>query len=371
MFASCLSPRFLLTFLPLPPNSKGNTKMSETLKYFVVNAFTSRAFSGNPATVVMVPQKFLGESESDAFVNYFQKLAGEVSNVETAFVLPPDQHKTDYRLRFFTKSKETTFCGHATIAAAHVLSTEFNFPSDHIYFSTKSGVVVVKCSNRKQFELDLHPTLPLAVAPFDTPSGVNQLWDALVPALTSGGKAKRDIQNIAPPASIVYHESSMNLIIVFDNVASILRIAPDSLELMDAVKKALGSLNVLKVTITGSPKIGNASQQAGAAKPLIGNTASTDEEQHWRKYDFVTRLFAPWIGITEDAVSGATHAILAQYWRSIPAGKNLKNKKSLLCFQPSPRGGEILINIHGERVGVAGEAVTICAGCVSSTLSKL
>ncbi|CUG49508.1 Hypothetical protein, putative [Bodo saltans] len=354
--------------------------MSETLKYFVVNAFTTRAFSGNPATVVMVPQNFLGDSESDAYVNYFQKLSGEVSNVETAFVLPPDQHKTDYRLRFFTKSKETTFCGHATIAAAHVLSTEFNFPSDHIYFSTKSGVVVVKCANRKQFELDLHPTLPLAVAPFDTPAGIQQVWDALLPALTSGSKAKKELPPIAPPshpslppASIVYHESSMNLILVFDNVASILRVSPDSLELMDAVKKTLGSMNVHKVTITGSPKI--IAQQAinstNKNTPLIANTASVDEEQHWRKYHFVTRLFAPWIGITEDAVSGATHAILAQYWRSIPAGKRLKNKKSLLCFQPSPRGGEILINIHGERVGVAGEAVTICVGCVSSTLSKL
>lgn len=352
--------------------------MSETLRYFVVNAFTARAFSGNPATVVMVPQKFLGDSESDAYVNYFQKLAGEVSNVETAFVLPPDQHKTDYRLRFFTKSKETTFCGHATIAAAHILTTEFNFPSDHIYFSTKSGVVVVKCSNRKQFELDLHPTLPAPIAPFDTPQGMRSVWDALLPALSAGSGAKKLIkpEDIQAPTSIVYHESSMNLIITFDSVAPVLRVAPDALKLLDAVRVTLGSIGVLKVTLTGTPKIGQHQQgpalpASAAAQPLMADAAASDAEQHWRKYDFVTRLFAPWIGITEDAVSGATHAILAQYWRSIPGGKALKNKKSLLCFQPSVRGGEILINLHGERVGIAGEAVTICAGCVSSTISKL
>lgn len=346
----------------------------DTLRYFVVNAFTSRPFSGNPATVVLVPQKFLGDADSDSFVVYFQKLAGEVSNVETAFVLPPDQQKTDYRLRFFTKSKETSFCGHATIAAAHILSTEFNFPSDHIYFSTRSGVVVVKCSNRKHFELDLHPTLPalLSNAPpasmspaasttlVTPPDLTSALWSNLAPALFKIKTTGSSSTTYPSPRSIVYHESSQNLIIIFDSVKPVTSMAPDSLQLMDVLAKHLSHVAVQKVTVTGTPK-------------LADSSAAEDDEQRWRRYDFVTRLFAPWIGIPEDAVSGATHAILAQFWRTVPsvAGIALKNKRNLICYQPSTRGGEILLTINGDRVGVAGEAVTISTGSVSSALSRL
>ena len=137
------------------------------LQFFVVNAFSNVPFRGNPATVVIVPRELIKEHEGgdEALSSFFLRLSREVGQVETAFVLPPDQAKTDYKVRFFTKSKEMNFCGHATLAAAHVLHTEFNFPSDLIYFSTLTGVVVVKCSNKKLFELDLHPTLPQPAAP--------------------------------------------------------------------------------------------------------------------------------------------------------------------------------------------------------------
>jgi predicted PhzF superfamily epimerase YddE/YHI9 len=169
------------------------------------------------------------------------------------------------------------------------------------------------------------------------------------------------------------HETSQNLILVLNAAATVVRVKPCFSKLV-----AAAPAGVSKVTITAVPlrraavlseggyaATSSSSELAGSSRSnsVASDTIASEEESQWQKYDFVSRLFAPWIGIPEDAVSGASHAILAQFWRTRNAG--IREKSTLLCFQSSPRGGEILLSITGTRVGVSGEAVTIASGRVS------
>jgi len=73
-------------------------------------------------------------------------------------------------------------------------------------------------------------------------------------------------------------------------------------------------------------------------------------------YDFVSRFFAPWVGIDEDPVTGAAHCALTPYWAS------LTGKREMRAYQASPRGGEMTARSRGERVDLVGEAVMVAAG---------
>jgi PhzF family phenazine biosynthesis protein len=90
----------------------------------VVDAFTDRAFSGNPAAIAIVDE-FPTEAR-------MQAVASEMNLSETAFVLPRGHDR--YELRWFTPAVEVDLCGHATLAAAHVLG-------GHAVFSTRSGLL--------------------------------------------------------------------------------------------------------------------------------------------------------------------------------------------------------------------------------------
>jgi predicted PhzF superfamily epimerase YddE/YHI9 len=72
--------------------------------------------------------------------------------------------------------------------------------------------------------------------------------------------------------------------------------------------------------------------------------------------DFVSRYFAPWIGIDEDPVTGSAHCILGPYW----SGKLHKNY--LTGLQVSARGGLLRVRVSGERTYISGQAVTIFKG---------
>src|SRR5688500_15838041 len=85
----------------------------------VVDTFTDRPYAGNPAGVCIL--------ESPAPDSWMQGLAAELRHSETAFVWPEGR---EYRLRWFTPTREIDLCGHATLAAAHVLWTKAGLPAD-------------------------------------------------------------------------------------------------------------------------------------------------------------------------------------------------------------------------------------------------
>jgi PhzF family phenazine biosynthesis protein len=118
------------------------------LRYFVVDAFTDRPFSGNPAAVVP-----LSEWKDDSWL---QNVAMEMNLSETAFVVPEGD---GYRLRWFTPKVEVALCGHATLASAHALWSEDYAKIDgEIRFHTKSGLLKA-AKNQSLIELDF-PTTP-------------------------------------------------------------------------------------------------------------------------------------------------------------------------------------------------------------------
>src|ERR1041385_386438 len=106
-------------------------------RYFEVTAFATHSFRGNPAGVCP-----LLEWLDDATL---QNIAAENNLSETAFFVP--KHTGQYELRWFTPTAEVDLCGHATLAAAFVLYTEFSFSDKVIRFHSRSGVLSVTQAN--------------------------------------------------------------------------------------------------------------------------------------------------------------------------------------------------------------------------------
>lgn len=102
------------------------------LPYYVVNAFTNKVFSGNPAGVVVLDEP-INE-------NLMQKIAKENKLSETAFIL---KEKELYKIRWFTPEKEVDLCGHATLASTYVISRYLEDNLSHVTFSSKSGLLEV------------------------------------------------------------------------------------------------------------------------------------------------------------------------------------------------------------------------------------
>lgn len=108
------------------------------LPYYVVNAFTNKTFSGNPAGIVVLDEPIKEE--------LMQKIAKENKLSETAFIL---KEKDLYKIRWFTPEKEVDLCGHATLASTYVISHYLEDDLSHITFSSKSGLLEVTISSEE------------------------------------------------------------------------------------------------------------------------------------------------------------------------------------------------------------------------------
>jgi PhzF family phenazine biosynthesis protein len=229
---------------------------------------------------------------SAADENWMQKVAREMNLSETAFLY---RDNSGYQLRWFTPAVEMVLCGHATLASAHVLWEDGHCkPEETIRFFTRSGELTATRKNRWT-ELNF-PSDPVSEAP--PPDG---LITALGAEPKFIGKGKSDY-----------------LVEIADE-KTLRRLSPDF--------SALARLTENGVIVTSR------SAEAG--------------------YDFVSRLFAPAIGINEDPVTGSVHCSLTPYW-SERLGKN-----ELRAYQASDRGGVLRVALDGDRVRIAGQAVTV------------
>lgn len=197
-------------------------------------------------------------------------------------------------IRWFTPATEIDLCGHATLATAHIIYSELGFIKENIVFQSKSGTLTVT-KTRDGYELDF-PSRPAAPVEDE-----NQLTVAL------GGK----------PAELL---KARDYLAVFNSEDEVLALDPDF--------SILNSLDVHAVIAT----------------------APANEA------DFVSRFFAPSVGINEDPVTGSAHCTLIPYW------SERLGKKELHAFQRSAHGGELFCADRGERVGIAGSAVTYLKG---------
>ena len=200
-----------------------------------------------------------------------------------------------YDLRWFTPTVEVDLCGHATLASAHVLWETGQLAAGETARFHTKSGVLTAVRRGDWIELDF-PATP--DEPVDAPPG---LVDSLGASPRYVGKS------------------------VFDYLAE--------LESEEAVRSLRPDFGVMK-------KIG--------ARGVIATSRSDD-----RAFDFVSRYFAPAFGIDEDPVTGSTHCCLAPYW-----GRQL-GKTTLLARQISARGGELKLELRGDRVGIAGQAVTV------------
>ena len=260
-----------------------------TMKIYQVDSFTDKPFLGNPAGVCL-----LDEPRSDDFV---RSVAAEMNLSETAFLLTEEGGA--FRLRWFTPTTEVSLCGHATLASAHILWTEgYLSPGEEARFDTMSGRLTAK-KKSDWIEMDF----PLRqVTPTEPPE---RLLTALgVRPIYTGIRRKPDGDTY-----LIEVESE-------DLVASL---TPD-FRLM---------------------------AQTGARSVIVTSKAEG------KQYDFVSRFFAPAVGIDEDPVTGSAHCYLAPHWAE------KLGKRELTGFQVSKRTGVVRCCPQGDRVLIAGQAVTV------------
>ncbi len=216
-----------------------------------VDAFTASAFGGNPAAVCLV----LAEPSVAAM----QSLAAELGLSETAYVTSsrpaPDDDPAHFGLRWFTPRTEVDLCGHATLAAAHVLWSDGGVaPGRAIEFATRSGAL--RATRRQALiELDLPAQGP---APVALPAALHPLLGPSAPAVRAGS----------------------TLLVELEGEAAVRRLEP--------ARHVLGALDDDILIVTGRAETVAA--------------------------DFVVRVFAPRLGIDEDPVTGSAQCLAAPYW---------------------------------------------------------
>jgi PhzF family phenazine biosynthesis protein len=215
-----------------------------TLKIYQVDAFTNHIFGGNPASVCP-----LDEWISDSLM---QQIASENNQAETAFYI---KKGNNFEIRWFTPSIEVDLCGHATLAAAHVLFSHEGYKGQIINFTSyRSGPLNVYRTH------DLL-TLDFPADTITETQVTNELYAGLSKKPLTAYKGKTDYM------------------LVYDNQSAIEKIIPDFAKIA-----TLQECRGLIITAPG------------------------------KSSDFVSRFFAPQSGINEDPVTGSAHTSLTPYW---------------------------------------------------------
>jgi PhzF family phenazine biosynthesis protein len=231
-----------------------------------------------------------------------QAIAAENNLAETAFFVAEGE---GFGLRWFTPEVEVPLCGHATLASAHVLFSHLGFAGDEIVFQTHSGPLRVTRGDDGLLEMDFPARRGVEGAP----------PEALVQALG------------ARPRAVV---EGPTMLAVFDDPAAIGAMTPD----FAALARFCRPLDNIGVAIT----------------------ARHEGPEGW---DFVSRFFAPSKGIDEDPVTGGAHCALTPYWAE------RLGRTRLVGRQLSRRGGTVLCEDRGERVGLKGRCADYLVGEIS------
>lgn len=221
-----------------------------------------------------------------------QQIAAENNLSETAFFIPENDH---FHIRWFTPKTEVNLCGHATLATAHILFNEMNFQGEIISFRSKSGILTVRKTGDK-LQLDF-------------PADFVQLVDSN-PAFNEAFGVQ----------SVATHKGRTDYLLLFDSEEIIRNMKPNFHLLYES--------NARGIIVTAK-----------------GTTV-----------DFVSRFFAPGVGIDEDPVTGSAHTSLVPFWSA------RLNKTEMTAIQLSERGGQLWCTLAGDRVLISGKVVTYLKG---------
>lgn len=229
--------------------------------------------------------------------SWMQRVASEMNLSETAYLAPAQD---GYDLRWFTPGAEVALCGHATLASAHILWETGQLPAwEAARFHTKSGLLTCEREG-SGIRMDFPATIAKpAVAPGDLLQALGK------PKVEFVGRSKHDY------------------LLVLPSEAAVRGIKPDF--------SLLGSIpDVRGVIVTALSQSGD--------------------------FDFVSRFFAPAVGVMEDPVTGSAHCALTPYWAE------RLGKTQMLAWQASARGGQVKVGLAGDRVALSGQAVTVLRG---------
>ncbi len=285
-------------------------------RYYIVDAYTSRPFAGNPAGVCIPDHPV-----TDAWM---QDVAREMNLSETAFL---SKREKGWEIRWFTPQVEVTLCGHATCAAAHVLVQEGEEEAGtEIRFSSRGGLLTAAaelCTRGEEGSKSagtgtITLTFPaLQAAPAPVPDGLEKALGVPVEDFCI---------------------SSMDWLVRTGGAMMVEAAEPDM--------TAIAALPPRGIILTGAADGG--------------------------RYDIISRFFAPKIGIPEDPVTGSAHCVLGPYWQ------RLTGRNRFHAFQASRRGGELIVEVKegggeegtgeggaGRRVILTGDAITVMKGTLT------
>lgn len=262
-----------------------------------MNIWTVDAFTDEP---------FAGNPAAVVVLNRFpeekllQNIAAEMNLSETAFLVQLDQNY--FHIRWFTPHCEVNLCGHGTLAAAHILwEQKLLKEGSTLKLLSRSGELFVTQSPAGlTLNFPLQPTAPIDPIP--------NLAQALGVTPIAMNKAYDDV--------LVEIESEEEVRNLQPNISSLV--------------------------------------QVDCRGVIVTAKAATKD------FDFVSRFFAPRVGVNEDPVTGSAHCKLAHYW------SEKLGKRHLKAFQASQRGGVLDLEIKGQRVLITGKAVTVLKGTFPS-----
>lgn len=247
------------------------------------------AFTDRPFTGNPAAVCILDEPPPDWWM---QDLAREMNLSETAFVLPHDE---GYDLRWFTPTTEVDLCGHATLASAHVLWEDGRLGEGAVArFHTRSGeLTAVRDGEWIRMDFPSERCDP-AQPPPDLAAALG-----------------------ATPLSV--HRNRFDLLVELADEKTVRTLRPDLAR--------LSGIPVRGCVVTSE-----------AISP---------------RFDFVSRFFAPRVGVPEDPVTGSAHCALAPFW------SDRLGRPDLTGYQVSSRGGTVRTRVEGDRVVLGGQAVTV------------
>jgi PhzF family phenazine biosynthesis protein len=271
-----------------------------------VDAVTGTAFAGNPAAVCLLGVEPEPASGPDAPMtdDGMQSLARELGISETAFVTPfagsADQAGGAFALRWFSPRVEIDLCGHATLASAHVLRQRGVVDGvAPVTFHTRSGPLIAGFEEDR-IDLDF-PAAPMTAAP---------LPDALRGAWADGTVVAAGV-------------SAFFSVVVLSSAAAVRDYRPDL--------GAISAVDARAVLITAAADAGSDA-------------------------DYVLRVFGPNVGVDEDPATGSAQCTAGPYWSAV------LGRATLTAHQLSSRGAALHVRPAGERVHIAGNAVTVFRG---------
>jgi PhzF family phenazine biosynthesis protein len=226
---------------------------------------------------------------------WMQDVAMEMNLSEAAFLSPMDD---GWSLRWFTPALEVDLCGHATLASAHVLWEDGRLaPGAEARFHTRSGLLTARRGGD-------WITMDFPAKPAKTTVAAPELARAL------------------RGTPVYVGASAFDWLVEMESEEAVREMVPDT-----------GLLRLFP-----------------ARGVIVTARSSTDG------VDFVSRFFAPRVGVDEDPVTGSAHCVLAPYW----CGK--LGRDELVGYQASRRGGTVRVRVHGDRVDLAGRAATVMRG---------